>query len=156
MLKLYQKGYHIILTHENQYACNKCDFRANTVNRLKTHNEEKHGEQVICDKCDYTTTIKSELKQHKEEKHESWYACYQCEYTVKSKIELKKHMEHKHEEKVQQKTKLCYFYNKGNCKVEGNHDNFVHERPECKYGENCLKPECEFVHKIKYISSSFF
>ena len=56
-----------LITH-NIYACDKCEYRANSINGLKGHTKKHNLKKFKCSKCDYkgtsTITLSNHMKSH--------------------------------------------------------------------------------------------
>ena len=49
--------------------CDRCEFRANCTNEMKTHKDTKHIMVMQCDKCELIFRFKTKLIAHKNDVH---------------------------------------------------------------------------------------
>ena len=59
-----------LLTH-NIYACDKCNFRSNSTNGLKSHKKKHNDKKFKCLKCEFkgasSTALNNHMKTHTED-----------------------------------------------------------------------------------------
>ena len=73
--------------------CDRCEFRANSTNEMKTHKDTEHITVMQCDKCELIFRFKTKLIAHKNYVHgESKKSCFECEKMFNNAHKLKKHL----------------------------------------------------------------
>ena len=141
--------------------CKMCSFKANSIQSLGKHVEEKHS--IKCDKCNFSTGTELQLKMHQEAHHKSTtnneetpkIACQECDFVAKNKTQLDKHKVVRHGPK----SGICWFWQSGFCARPS--CKFEHPVPEngfdrrypvpCRYGNFCRNPFCTFDHGNSFL-----
>ena len=99
-----------------RYTCGNCDFQATSSSYLKKH-ILSHNNTFKCDKCEYKTKFEKNLKSHKGNKHSNKtqkvdIQCDQCEYTSRTERHMNMHLERAHEDIPHPCTKCLFNANK--------------------------------------------
>ena len=80
--------------------CTKCDFKSNSIYRLRHHYRTKHHSQLFaCTECDRIFHYPGNLKDHKRYFHSDGsevFTCSQCDFTSNSFATLSKHKQRQH------------------------------------------------------------
>ena len=148
--------------------CNICDFQAKDGVELKIHIDKKHHQCNICSRilkspvmlrehlrrihdkekgtwsncniCQFSALNEHHLKMHIARHHRE-LACNKCEFKTRTEGQLKEHIERKHRRK---QSLTCRFWLQDSCKKQN--CSFLHQRVECKFGNNCRRNNCKFIH----------
>ena len=136
---------------KGSFKCRKCKEKFDSLKKLKKHKsvEESCADEFKCGKCDKTFNSENELTLH--QKIHGNFKCEKCdcEYDVLDLLE-------KHVSAVHGQMKIfCHYYNNDKeCAFEGRCI-FAHEEsPECKFGQQCERTMCMFVHESRDVSDS--
>ena len=133
----------------------------------QANNAENVTNTVKCDHCEHRARTKAHLMEHHKSKHSPKnHKCEECGMSATNQGQLDNHIKACHS-KLKTK-KLCKFWMKGyclyvdaSCRFEhaippqcrnGNsfrfwpNCRFTHDKVACRFQEQCLKPNCPFVH----------
>ena len=80
------------------YDCDRCNFKANTKQGLKGHQNTKHnGISYGCTECDYKASQKVNLSTHVSNVHgKDLFSCAMCDFKSKSHGYVLKHIKRLH------------------------------------------------------------